>query len=130
MTGMLAAHAEPFLRAVSLFTVVVFSIPILVAPLTWARVFRWNVDARSDLALYFGRCLGVFAVLMSWGAWYAADHPEFRPIYFNVLVAFCLGMVVVHLVGAIQKVQPWTETAEIPMWGGLALLGVLFMPVA
>lgn len=130
MIGMLATHAEPFLRVTAIFTAVVFSIPILVAPLTWAKVFRWKVDPDSDLALYFGRCLGVFAILTSWGAWHSADHPETRSMFFTILVAFASGMVIVHSVGAVQKVQPWTETAEIPFWAGLALLGLLFMPVA
>jgi hypothetical protein len=26
-------------------------------------------------------------------------------------------------------VQPWTETAEIPFWGGLTVLALLFYPV-
>lgn len=128
MMGSLSIYAEEFLRITAVLTAVVFSLPILLAPLAWARVFRWKIDPNSDLALYFGRCLGAFAVLMSCGAWYAASHTELQPVYFTVLVAFAVLMVVIHGVGALQKVQPWTETAEIPFWAGLAVCGLLFMP--
>ena len=39
-----------------------------------------------------------------------------------------LALTLVHVVGVVQKVQPWTETAEIAFWAGLALLALLFYP--
>jgi hypothetical protein len=130
MIGMYAEHSGTFLRVVSVATVLIFSLPICVAPLTWARIFRWQVDAKSDLALYFGRCLGVLALVMSWAGWHAAGQAELQPFFFHMFIGLAALMVVVHIVGAMQKVQPWTETAEIPFWAGLALLGLLFYPVA
>jgi hypothetical protein len=37
-------------------------------------------------------------------------------------------MIVVHVWGALQRIQPVSETLEIGMYGGLALLTVLFYP--
>ncbi len=130
MIGMYAEHSSTFLRVFAVLTGVVFSLPIFVAPLTWARIFRWQVDARADLALYFGRCLGAFAVIISSTAWYVAGHPTLQPLVFTMLITFFVLMVVVHTLGALQKVQPWTETAEIPFWLGLAVLGAVFFPTA
>lgn len=85
---------------------------------------------KSDLALYFGRCLGAFALTMSCTAWYVARHRELQPLFFSMIIAIFAFMVVVHIVGAFQKVQPWTETAESPFWCGLTLLCLLFYPAA
>ncbi len=130
MLGLYAEHAGTFLRVLALLTAVPFSIPILVAPLAWARTLRWEVEARSDLALYFGRCLGAFALTLSCTAWYVAVHRELQPFFFAMLIAIFASMVVVHVVGAVQTVQPWTETAEIPFWGALTVLALLFYPTA
>ena len=130
MIGMYAEHSSAFLRVLAVLTGVLFSVPLFFAPLAWARMFQWSVEARSDLALYFGRCLGAFALIMSCTAWYVAQHHELQPLVFAILTAFSALMVVVHIVGAIQKVQPWTETAEIPFWSALTVLGLAFFPVS
>ena len=38
-------------------------------------------------------------------------------------------MIVVHVWGALLRIQPISETLEIAMYSGLALLTVLFYPV-
>lgn len=128
MIGMYAEHSGTLLQILSILTGVLFSVPILFAPLAWARLLRWEVEEKSDLALYFGRSLGALALTLSGAAWYAAQHRELQPFFFAMLIAIFSLMVVVHVVGALQKVQPWTETAEIPFWLGLAVLGFLFYP--
>jgi hypothetical protein len=70
------------------------------------------------------------ALVLSWVAWYAAGHLGLQPFYFQIFIGIAGLMTVVHVVGAVQKVQPWTETAEIPFWAGLALVGLLFFPTA
>ena|SRR6266704_568326 len=130
MIGMFAEHSGAFLRVVAVVTALAFSIPISLAPLVWARTFRWAVDTKSDLALYFGRCLGALALVVSWASWHAAGHAEVQQFYFQMLIGLTALMGVVHIVGAVQKVQPWIETAEIPFWGGLAVLGLFFYPAA
>lgn len=128
MVSLYAEHSASFLRVVSLLTLVAFAIPISLAPLTWAKVLRWGVDARPDLALYFGRCLGGVALVLVWAGWHAAAQPALQPFYFNIFIGITGLLTLVHIVGALQKVQPWTETAEIPFWGGMALLALLFYP--
>ena len=55
--------------------------------------------------------------------------PERQPHYFKMFIATTSLLPVVHVAGAVQKVQPWTETAEMPFWCGLAVLGLLLYPV-
>jgi hypothetical protein len=126
--GNLGAHSSEFLRVTAVVVTLAFSIPIALAPLSWARTFRWRVDAQPNLALYFGRCLGAVALVLSWAAWHAAAHPELQPFYFEMLIGIAVLMTVVHIVGALQRVQPWTETAEILFWAGLVLLALVFFP--
>ena len=130
MVGLYAEHSGTFLRTLAVLTAVVFSIPILVAPLAWARAFAWKVEPDSDLALYFGRCLGGFALVFSGCAWYVVGHPVLEPFFFSILILVFTLMAIIHAVGAVQKVQPWTETAEIAFWCLLVALGVLFHPGA
>lgn len=129
MIGLYGEYSATFLRVTAVLTLLAFAIPISLAPLKWAKALRWEVDARPDLALYFGRCLGVVALVLVWASWYAAAHPALQPFYFNIYIAITALLTGVHIVGAMQKVQPWTETAEIPFWGGLVVLALLFYPV-
>ena len=128
MVGVWSQHSGEFLRAVALLTLVAFALPITFAPFAWARVLRWTVDEKSDLALYFGRCLGVVALVLVWAAWQAAATPAAQPLYFGILIGNFTLLAGVHVVGAVQRRQPWSETAEIPFWGGLALLALAFYP--
>ena len=127
MIGVFGEHSSTFLRVMTVL-VSFFAIPISLAPLAWARAFRWTVDAEPDLALYFGRCLGVLALTLSAAAWIAAGNASVQPFFFGVFISVNALLCVVHVVGALQKVQPWTENAEIPFWAVLALLGLLFYP--
>jgi hypothetical protein len=128
MIGLFSEHSSAFLHVIAVATALVFSVPISLAPLAWARTFRWKVDAKPDLAVYFGRSLGALALVMSWAGWYAAGHAELQQFFFHMLIGVAVLMTVVHIVGAVQKVQPWTETAEILFWGGLTVLALLFYP--
>jgi hypothetical protein len=130
MIGMFADYSGAFLRAVALATVVGVCLPIGFAPHAWTRIFRWRADALTDLALYFGRCLAVVAFIVSCMAWHAAEHAEQQPFYFDALIGMTVLLGLVHAIGAVQKAQPWTETAEIPLWAGLAVLTLMFYPAA
>lgn len=60
MLGLFGAHSQTFLLIVMATTTVAFALPIFAVPLTWARIFRWRIPDDTDLAVYFGRCLGAF----------------------------------------------------------------------
>lgn len=57
-----APAASWFLWILGSTFLLVYALPLLIAPLRWARVFRWNVERRDPLTLYFGRCVGAVAV--------------------------------------------------------------------
>ena len=48
----------------TLATTLVFALPIFLVPLTWARLMRWRIPQDVDLAVYFGRCLGAFILIV------------------------------------------------------------------
>jgi hypothetical protein len=49
-------------------------------------------------------------------------------VIFEFMLSVWAFMIVVHIVGAIQRIQPITETLEIGFWAALALLTVAFWP--
>ena len=50
----------------------------------------------------------------------AGEIPFMIPVF--------IGMTLVHVWGAIRRIQPVTETIEIAFWAGLIVLGLLFYP--
>ena len=91
-------------------------------------MMRWRIPANTDLAIYFGRCLGLFVLVVEILMLRAGLTGEAIVTTFEVLTLVATFMIVVHIVGAIQKVQPWTETAEIGIYSGMLLLALLFFP--
>lgn len=71
MVGVWSEHAQAFLVVFGIAAGLVFALPIFLTPLTWARAFRWNLPDDTDLAIYFGRCLGVLAVVLAGFSVYA-----------------------------------------------------------
>lgn len=126
MIGIWAEHAQTFLVVFGILAGLAFALPILLVPLTWARAFRWNLPQDTDLAIYFGRCLGVLAVVLSGFALRAGFTGDGVEQIFQIMIPVFVGMTLVHVVGAIQRIQPMTETIEIAFWAGLILLGLAF----
>lgn len=129
MIGIWAEYARAFLVAFGIVAALAFALPIFLVPLTWARAFRWNLPEDSDLAIYFGRCLGVLAVVLAGFVLRAGLTGAAVELMFQIMIPVFVGMTLVHIVGAIQRIQPVTETIEIAFWAGLILLGLLFYPV-
>jgi hypothetical protein len=110
-------------------TTVVFALPIFLVPLKWARWFGWTIPQQTDLAVYFGRCLGAFILIVEFLMLRAAVSGTGLIFTFQVLLAVSAFMIVVHVWGALLRIQPISETLEIVMYSGLALLTILFYPV-
>lgn len=127
--GVWSHLATHYLIGLSLTTLAVFSALLFFKPLLWARLFWWKIPVDTDLTVYFGRCLGAFALVTDTMFLHAAltGVGIFTMLLFFTL--FCLLMVVVHIWGAIARIQPITETLETGMWAGLVVLNLLFMPV-
>ena len=129
MLGIWGSHAGQFLSVVGWLTLVLFSIPITLWPLQWAKAVGWEIPQQTYLALYFGRCLGCLAIGVSLLSLVAAKHPPVQPFYFKLLLFIFASMVILHIYGAIKKIQPLIETLEIGFWSGLVLLTLAFWPI-
>jgi len=117
-----------FLLVASSVGLLVFALPLLLSPLRWARRLRWRVPEDSDLTVYLGRSLGAVATALSVGGLLAARDPRRHRIVFPMASLASLLLTGVHVWGAIQRKQPWTETAEIFFWGAMAAGAVATYP--
>jgi len=129
MFGLWSAHSQAFLLTIVCITSIVFALPIFLVPLTWARWFGWRIPQERDLTIYFGRCLGAFILIVEVLMLRAGLNGEGLVFTFQVLLAVGLMMVLVHIWGALRRIQPISETLEIGMYSGLFLLAVLFYPL-
>jgi hypothetical protein len=130
LIGLWGAQAQNFLFWFVVVTGVVFVAPLTLAPMSWARAFQWRLPDDPDLAFYFGRCLGALAVAVEFFLWRGAHDLAIAPTAIIAIGIFCAIMVVVHIDGAIRRIQPWTETLEIPLWAAAAFGCLLFFPAA
>ena len=128
MIGIWAPHAQAFLFVLMIVTSPAFALPIFLAPLTWARRFGWHIPEHTDLAVYFGRCLGAFILIVELLMLRAALTGIGLVFTFQVLIAVAVLMTIVHIWGALKRIQPISETLEIGMYAGLGLLAVAFYP--
>jgi len=128
MVGRWGAHAQTFLLVMVATTSLIFAIPIFLVPLRWGRHFLWQIPEDTDLTVYFGRCLGAFILIVEGLMLRAGLNGVGMVFTFQVMLAVALFMVVVHIWGAVQRIQPITETLEIGMYAGMAILVLLFYP--
>jgi hypothetical protein len=130
MIGAWSGHASTFLILLAVISALFLSIPIFVAPLRWARLLGWPIPEQTDLAVYFGRCLGGIAIVLNAITLRAGMTGESNVLVFQILLAVASILTIVHVWGAIRGVQPVSETIEIAMWAGLVLLTLACWPVA
>src|SRR5512137_382724 len=121
MLGIWAPHAQAFLFVLMIVTSAAFALPIFLVPLAWARRFGWRIPEHTDLAIYFGRCLGAFILIVELLMLRAAITGTGLVFTFQVLIAVAVMMTIVHIWGALQRIQPISETLEIGMYTGLGL---------
>ena len=130
MIGIWGSHAQIFLLVFATITTVFFALPIFFKPILWARAMQWNIPDDTDLAVYFGRCLGAFILIVELIAFRAAITGEGLLFVFEVLIAVFSFMLAVHIYGAIKKIQPITETLENFLWIALLVLTLCFFPAS
>jgi len=130
MIGIWSAHAQTFMLVFAILAMVAFVIPMIFAPMFWARMLLWNIPEDTDLAVYSLRSLGSLGLAVLLIAFRAAITGEGLSLVYELFIPFFALMVLVHLYGAIKKIQPITETLEIGFWLVLLVLALLFMPAA
>lgn len=128
MLGLWSTNAADFLLILTLATTLVFALPIFLVPLTWARLMAWQIPQQTDLAVYFGRCLGAFILILEALMLRAALTGEAMHTAFELLAATATMMIVVHVYGALKRIQPLSETLEIGFYVLLLLLTLMFWP--
>ncbi len=130
MIGMYSSHSQLYLLVLASITSLVFALPLLLVPLTWARLMQWKIPEDTDLAVYFGRCLGAFVVGVDLMGFLGAFYPQRQQAIFEVLYFVSISMIMVHVYGAWRRIQPMTETIEIAFYALLLLLTLLFQPLS
>ena len=128
MSGPWSDYASVFLLVVGIGSVVLLAVPLVVAPLAWARVLRWDTPIDADLTVYFGRCLGAVIGVLAIAALVAAGNATVQPFFFGITIASFGLMVAVHAWGAVRGIQPRTETLETVAWLVLLVVAVLTFP--
>ena len=130
MIGIWSAHAQTFMLVFAILATVVFVIPMIFAPIFWARMLLWNIPEDTDLVVYSLRSLGSLGLVVLLITFRAATTGEGLLFVYELFIPFFALMVLVHLYGAIKKIQPITETLEIGFWLALLVLALCFMPAA
>jgi hypothetical protein len=129
MIGLWSPYLHIYLYVVAVAMGIGFGIPLLLVPIQWARVFRWEIPQQRDLATFLGRSVGVFICVLAIFAYKAANTPAVQPFFFDLLLWVIAGSFLIHVYGAIKKAQPVTETIEILLWIFLFLATLAFYPV-
>ncbi len=129
MIGIWGAQSNLYLYILGVATLILFGLPMVFVPMQWARALRWELPQPSDLAITFGRSLGIVISIVAIFAIRVAQIPAAKPFFFDMLIAIFAGMLLIHVYGAIRKTQPFTETGEIALWVLLGLLTLSFYPV-
>jgi hypothetical protein len=109
--------ASWFLALSVFFFLVIIALPLLFAPLTWARWFGWKLpEGSTDLTVYFGRCLGGLALAVIVAVAHGIPDPRSHRLLFELVAIICGLMIGIHVWGWIRKTQPLSETVEIAVW--------------
>ena len=123
--------ASAFLWLASFGFLLAYGLPLTFVPVRWARWFQWPLPEALDapenvglhqLAEYFGRCTGTLAITITLFAMRAASDPAAHAYVLEIIFIACLGMTLVHAYGALRRIQPWTENAEILLYGAMTAL--------
>lgn len=129
MIGIWQDHAGLVVKLFAIASTLVFALPFILSPAGWGRSMRWTVPQDTALMAYYARCLGCLALSFNaMGLWAAIWHPAYLLAYIAPVAGFSATMVVLHVYGWLRGEQPWTETAEIPMWAALLVILLAVMP--
>jgi len=100
-----------------------YALPLLFAPIRWARWLGWRAPDEVKLTVYLGRCVGALALVITALTLRAAVAPVAHGETVDLLIGTGAVMTAVHVWGAVERVQPLAETLEIALY--LVLTGLL-----
>src|SRR4030042_4406384 len=129
MIGLWSSYADVLLICGGVAMLAAFGLPLMLAPMRWASVFRWDVSQPGNLVIFLGRSLGVFISVIALYAFKVSQTPTAMPFYYELMLWTFVGMILLHIYGAIRKTQPITETLEIGLWVILCLITLCFYPL-
>lgn len=128
MIGIWNQYSDMYLIIAGVAMLVAFGMPLMLVPMAWARLYHWPLPQERTLVIFLGRSLGVFITIMAIFAFRVTQIPAAKPFFFDLMLWIFVGMIVLHVYGAIRKAQPLTETLEIAMWVVLNLITLGFYP--
>lgn len=129
MLGIWSNYSSTFLFWFPVLILVGFALPMLFAPLAWGKTIGFALPKDTDLAVYFGRSLGVAGIGICVMSFIASRTPAAQPIVMDGLIVISLLYVITHIHGAVKKIQPLIETLEIAFWMALFCLQLAVYPV-
>ena len=128
MLGYYAQYSKEYITTLMIVTTLFFALPIFIAPIAWAKAMRWTIPDHQHLAIYFGRCLGAFILVIEASMLRSVMTGTSYSYAFDLLFMVFGLMFAVHVYGALKRIQPITETLEIGFWVMLFVLNILFYP--
>ncbi len=128
MIGIWNSYLNIYLYVVAVAMLIGFGLPLLLVPIQWARMFRWEIPQQEQLAAFLGRTVGVFICVLAIFALKAANNPAAQHFFVDMLLWINAGSLLIHVYGAIKKAQPITETIEIVVWVLLFFATLAFYP--
>lgn len=128
MLGYYAQYSKEYITTLMIVTTLFFALPIFIAPIAWAKAMRWTIPDHQHLAIYFGRCLGAFILVIEAAMLRSVMTGTSYSYAFDLLFMVFGLMFAVHVYGALKRIQPITETLEIGFWVMLFVLNILFYP--
>ena len=129
MIGIWNSYADIYLIVAGVAMLLFFGLPLTLVPLRWASVMRWDVSQPGDLVIFLGRSVGVFITVIALFAFKVSQTPAAMPFFYELMLWTFVGMIILHIYGAVRKTQPMTETIEIGLWVILCLVTLCFYPV-
>jgi hypothetical protein len=128
MIGLLSTYSDIYLYIVGVSMLAGYGLPLIFVPQRWAGIFGWEIPGEKKLAMFLGQSLGILLTVISVFAFLVPGSPEVKPFFFNFLLAIIGGMTILHVYGAVRKLQPKMETYEILLWVFLFILTFIFYP--
>lgn len=129
MVGAWSSYTGTFLAWFPVLIMLVFGLPMLIAPMAWGRIIGFRLPEQTDLAVYFGRSLGVAISGLALVAYGASSFAPAQGVVMDGLILTAFLYVLTHIYGAVRRIQPLIETLEIAFFTSLVLLMLAVYPV-